>query len=370
MCSPTSVSRSSLFAVFGAFALVAVEASGAHAALMQGPKNPTTVISEACVAGAAWFPPGNAMASDDAYAQVSPAGVPTQCLKATGYGFNIPGPAQIKGIQVDIERHSSGGMMKDSSVKIVKAGTITGTDHADLITIWPSPNPVDDAVKTYGGPADLWGVGWTPGDINNVGFGASISAVDSGNTANVDVIKVTVFYDLCSAAPSGTCLTSLKSVFIVKDKGADSPKDKMIWKWIKGVSLTQTDFGDPTVNSTGATNALCVYENNVLIAETVVGPDNAKWSKISTKGYKYLDKPGTANGVNKIIQKASASAKSKILQKAKGVALPDIVVPPAGLTLPVDVQMVNSQSGLCFGSTFDIGDIKKNADGLFKAKAQ
>jgi hypothetical protein len=44
-------------------------------------------------------------------------------------------------------------------------------------------------------------------------------------------------------------------------------------------------------------------------------------------------------------------------------------VPP--LTLPVTVQLVNSDSGLCFEGLFDtVADVKKNIGGLFKGKAQ
>ena len=249
------------------------------------------------------FLPGDAVSSNDLYAQVSPAGSPTECLKTTDYGFNIPSPAEIKGIEVFIERHSSmAATVKDSSVKIVKGGAIIGTEHADMVTTWPTT----DAVATYGNDSDLWGTTWTPAEINSSGFGASLSAVDNLNTASVDVIQITVHYDLCAPAPAVGCRTALKSIFIVKDKGVDSPKDKMIWKWIKGQSTQQAHFGNPTVAVTGATNALCVYSNNVLVGEAVVGPSSSLWAPISTKGYKYKDKPGTQNGITKIVQKGSA----------------------------------------------------------------
>ena len=53
--------------------------------------------------------------------------------------------------------------------------------------------------------------------------------------------------------------------------------------------------------------------------------------------------------------------------KGKGAGLPDIV---PTLTLNVDVQFVNSESGVCWTSTFDSGDVIKNESGFFKAKAQ
>jgi hypothetical protein len=356
MCSRNLSPRRSSALFIGLIAIVF--AATAQAQLSEGPHNPASVVNDACVVGASWFPTANAMTSDDMYAQVSPAGSPTECLKATDYGFNIPDPAEIKGIEVSIERHSSmAGTIKDASVKIVKGGTITGTEHADPAT-WPT----SDAVATYGGSADLWGTTWTPTDINSSGFGASISAVDNINTASVDVIQITVFFDLCASAPAIGCHTAGKTIFIVKDKTPDS-KDKMIWKWIKGQSVPTSSFGDPTVATTGATNALCIYEAGALIGEAVVGPSATLWAPISTKGFKYKDKAGTQSGITKIIQKASTNNKSKVLVKGKGTLLPDI---HPMLTLPVDVQLVNSESGECFTSTF--GSALKNQTGLFKAK--
>jgi hypothetical protein len=105
-----------------------------------------------------------------------------------------------------------------------------------------------------------------------------------------------------------------------------------------------------------------------------VPPDNLKWKAISTKGFKYKDKPGTEDGTTKIVLKGSPSPnKSKALWKGKGIALPEL--PPAmdvtlDLDLPVTVNLVNSDGDLCWGASYDTGDIKKNVPGQFKAKAQ
>ena len=122
MCSRILLSPRRAFVL--AIAVLAIGLAGkAQAQLSEGPHDPAAVVNDACVVGAAWFPLMNAETSDDMYAQTSPAGVPTECLKATDYGFNIPDPAEIKGIEVDIERHTSGGMMHDASVKIVTPHT-------------------------------------------------------------------------------------------------------------------------------------------------------------------------------------------------------------------------------------------------------
>ena len=49
-------------------------------------------------------------------------------------------------------------------------------------------------------------------------------------------------------------------------------------------------------------------------------PSLSKWSVIGTKGYKYKDKPGSEDGIQKVIVKGSTSNKSKALVKGKGDA--------------------------------------------------
>jgi len=54
---------------------------------------------------------------------------------------------------------------------------------------------------------------------------------------------------------------------------------------------------------------------------------------------------------------------AKLLFKGKGLALPD---PTPPLTLPVAVQIVNSDSGLCWEGVYDTPEVKKNVLGQFK----
>ncbi len=174
----------------------------------------------------------------------------------------------------------------------------------------------------------------------------SSRSTDSVDLALVDHISITVTYSLCPASPRLDCLAAGKSILIVKDKSPDS-KDKLIWKWIKGDATTRMDFEDP---SSTAKYALCVYENGSLIASPGVPPGMPAWSLIGSKGFKYKDKLGTEDGIQKIILKSGTAGKAKALVKGKGDNLPTITPP---LTLPVDVQLVNSDNGKCWGSTFD-----------------
>jgi hypothetical protein len=115
----------------------------------------------------------------------------TKYLKGTKYGFAIPAGAVINGIVVEVRRHGEGEGVEDASVKLVKAGSVAGTDRA-AAGAWPG----SDATMVYGSPTDLWGTTWTVAQVNAEGFGAAISAkVDFlGVKPAVDVITITVYY--------------------------------------------------------------------------------------------------------------------------------------------------------------------------------
>lgn len=171
-----------------------------------GPNSPGTLANDATVGTIAWTNPSNAAASDNVYATTGSLGT-THYLKATNFGFSIPVGATINGIIVGIERNKSGepgATIQDSAVRIVKANASIGTTNkGDIGTNWPTT----DTYKTYGSSSDLWGEIWTATDINDVDFGVVLSTlntpIDSGVSANVDHIRITVYYsDVVSPFPS------------------------------------------------------------------------------------------------------------------------------------------------------------------------
>jgi len=83
---------------------------------------------------------------------------------------------------------------------------------------------------------------------------------------------------------------------------------------------------------------------------------------------KYKDRAGTASGVQKIVLKGSNKKKARALLKGKGGGLPDPTL--GSLPLPVTVQLVKSDTSVCFGATYDGGDVIKNEPDQFKAKSQ
>lgn len=160
-----------------------------------GAISPGTMADDNTVGTVAWANPDNAKVFDGVY---SIAGIgeatTTHYLKATNFGFTIPVGSTIDGIIAEVDRKAlgSGADIKDFSVKIVKAGSITGDDKAK--TDWWG----GEAYISYGGTTDLWGVSWEYDDINSSDFGIVFSCKDYTFTtpsfAYVDHIRITVYY--------------------------------------------------------------------------------------------------------------------------------------------------------------------------------
>jgi hypothetical protein len=116
---------------------------------------------------------------------------------ATGFGFSIPTTATtIKGILVEYERSrtNNNGYVTDYSILIIQGGTPGGTDQSVGAT-WPTT----DAYNGYGGATNLWGLAWTPAQINSANFGVEIKADIGGGTASsttayIDHVRITVYY--------------------------------------------------------------------------------------------------------------------------------------------------------------------------------
>ncbi len=192
-----------MFAALG-FALLGV--SPAHAVTVSATAG--TGANVTGIGAIPWSNAGNITTVGTPYATVRLGNAETSnYLLGNNFGFNVPATATITGIQVTIMRQSSAAAapyIRDNVVRLVKGGTITGSDYAATTTNWPGSMA---AAPPYGAaPADpLWGTTWTPADINSPGFGVVLSATHPANgaprTASVDYIQVTVDYAPDSTKP-------------------------------------------------------------------------------------------------------------------------------------------------------------------------
>ena len=211
-----SVKRSSRAASFLMFAfamagIFVLAAPPAFASTPAGPSNGSTFANVSSGTGSyAWTNTSNAQTSNGIYATstITSNGFDTEYLEATGFNFDIPAGATINGIQVRVDRNqyctgTCTSSVTDYSVKLVQGGTIVGNEEAST-TSWTTTETTAD----YGGSADMWGVAWTPAQINASNFGFVFSAKrNSGGTrtAEVDYMAMTVYY---TPANSTTTLAS------------------------------------------------------------------------------------------------------------------------------------------------------------------
>jgi hypothetical protein len=174
-----------------------------------GPSNGNSFGNDATTGSFTWSNTANAKTSNNQYASASIllsalSSINSQYLTAENFGFTIPATASICGIQVSVQHLATGitnifgitlGAISDNSVRIVKNGVISGSEHK-IATAWTGTN----STVTYGSSSDNWGItNWLASDIDASNFGVAISANLSalvGVTlgANIDYISITVSY--------------------------------------------------------------------------------------------------------------------------------------------------------------------------------
>lgn len=173
----------------------------------QGPLYPATAANDSSVGTTGWTFPNNARTENNVGAYILNVSSQSQYLVTSNFGFSIPIGATIDGIYVEIRNkgdYIGGGTVTENSVVIRKSnGTFGSTNKAY------SGGYIDDvyAYKNYGGPSDLWGETWAPADINNSNFGIALSATANLAEANIDVMRITVYY-----TPSPGQISNISSI--------------------------------------------------------------------------------------------------------------------------------------------------------------
>ncbi len=180
-------------AVLLIFFIITASAPTGWAQQSLGPLFPTAGSNNTGVGAFPWINPTNIYSNNNLFASsnLGMLGV-SNYLQATGFGFSIPEDATISGIQVTVGRYSQNGDVRDFSVRLLKEGSVAGSDKATG-TYWPGT----EVPAVYGGASDLWEVSWTPADINSGSFGTRVSGQNgsfSARVAYVDYITITVTY--------------------------------------------------------------------------------------------------------------------------------------------------------------------------------
>jgi len=161
-------------------------------------------VDDASVGTKAWTNVSGAQFADSVYATSTLGTSQTShYLKATGFNFAIPAGSTINGIEASVERKAStANRINDNSVRLLKNGTLVGSNKAQTAT-WGTA----DFADAYGSATDLWGTTWSDTDINNTNFGLAFSAKRSSSSsgsyiASVDFISLTVYYTAPAVQPA------------------------------------------------------------------------------------------------------------------------------------------------------------------------
>jgi len=153
-----------------------------------------TGANDASAGVEAWVDFTNITAQDDTpgTSDVFGFGDETQYLKATNFGFAIPGGATIDGVECIWRGQMSSGTGTVVEAKLVKGGTISGTDQSASETF--SGGGYADV--TIGSSSNLWGTTLSDSDVNGSTFGCVLRGNDGGgiDTYLIDVVKMTVHY--------------------------------------------------------------------------------------------------------------------------------------------------------------------------------
>lgn len=164
-----------------------------------GPNNASAASNNSLVGSIGWLSTSNIFASNNLRSSVTALSLFEQSfyLISNNYGFSVPASATICGLEVEIEKSASGLFqdVRDESIRLVKGGTIVGSNNANTAATWPTA----DTYFTHGSNTDLWGTTWTPAEVNATDFGVAISVKLGGisilPTAYIDHISMTVYYD-------------------------------------------------------------------------------------------------------------------------------------------------------------------------------
>jgi len=158
-----------------------------------GPNNPSAGAVNSSIGQSTWAGTSNIFSSDDSRAIVTLlccGQTTSNYLVGTNFGFSIASDSTIDGMVVEWEKLRGAAGQTDLAVRIVKGGSIGTTDKSSA-DAWPA----SDAYSSYGGTSDLWGLSWSPSDINASDFGAAIAVTQGGGASPaVDHVRITIYF--------------------------------------------------------------------------------------------------------------------------------------------------------------------------------
>lgn len=185
------------------------------------------------------------------------------------------------------------------------------------------------------------------------------AACDDGSACTIDSCDPLLG---CSHAAD---VRACRSAQTTRLRVSTTATNKLVWKWRRGQSTSQSEFADPRAT---AAYTFCLFAGTsaAVAVEANIPPDAAKWTGLGSVGFTFKDKSGAADGIQRVVLRGSDVARSKIVLKGKGTAL-SLTPPP--LDLPLTAQIANGDTNVCWSAAYDASDVIRNQAGTLKAKS-
>jgi hypothetical protein len=143
-----------------------------------------------------WFNIGavDASGGDFANSNLVPGVLTTEFGGGDAFDLSLPLSVTITGIQVEFRRRSAAANLVTDAAVVIRKNASTVSQPKTGNGYWP----MTYAYASYGGPGDLWGMTWTPSELNSPSFAALIQATASApTTVYLDHVRVTIYYEGC-----------------------------------------------------------------------------------------------------------------------------------------------------------------------------
>lgn len=153
--------------------------------------------------------------------------------------------------------------------------------------------------------------------------------------------------------------TKTRKAFLYIRSQVPTNGNRFVWTWAKGQSVLPADLGNPT-DATSYT--LCVYDSKNGYSDLVLDffvPAGTNWTA-TRKGFKYVDKSGTADGVQMVKLNRGDDGKARVTFAARGNAMNLPRAQPEQDDMMV-AQLWNS-AGSCWTSEFTAPASKRKSN--------
>jgi hypothetical protein len=173
-------------------------------------------------------------------------------------------------------------------------------------------------------------------------------------------------------APLDDCYHSSGGRLAISDRTV-AVRDVIRWTWRRGQIIDVRDMGNPLVDTQ---YAVCIFDHTdeepILITSMNVPAAAPKWKPIKKNRLKYVDSPGTFDGVRKIrmIPKVK-EYRSKLQFRARGVNL--VLPAPYSSTEYMDVDskvivQLRTSENSCWQSSFNQSQSFRNQATKYRGK--